>query len=298
MSSRKVIFIALIANLVSLAACSSQRSFWSQYPLRPAVPQGFAKDSSAPTPQAIQWPAVHAPNVQPAPESLVIANPQPTTAKQQTAQTVQPDAHQLAMAAPSMSLPPEAAHASAILPGMETTPAESLVPESPTVPMDSVELASATAANSSALAATNLASTTAASTAAMKSDAPQSQPAARLVISGVRPGRGNVKVAIFTDASSFPQPTSAIQTLELAAANTTLETTLPSLAQFAIAVYQDINADGELNRNRLGVPVEPFAFSNNAMGNRGPPSFDQAAIIQPAPNEVGRQAFIVPIQLP
>ena len=48
--------------------------------------------------------------------------------------------------------------------------------------------------------------------------------------------------------------------------------------QFAIAAYHDENGDGELNRNRLGIPTERYGFSNNARGLTGPPSFQEAML--------------------
>lgn len=272
--------MALIANVICIPACNTaQRSYWSKYPLRPARPLRVTQDSVARTQppnqsSAVQSAAVQSADGRPAPEAYAFANHLPTTANLQPSQ---PDVNQSALAEPATSLVPEADHSPVIPPVIETPPVESLVSVNP------VEIANTTAVSSPT---------------ALQSEASKSQPAARLVISNVRPGQGSVKVAIFADASSFPHPTAASQAFDLPATNPTLETTLPPMAQFAIAVYQDINADGELNRTRLGVPVEPFGFSNNAMGNRGPPSFAQAAIIQPAPNEVGRVAFIVPIQLP
>ena len=45
---------------------------------------------------------------------------------------------------------------------------------------------------------------------------------------------------------------------------------------YAIAVHQDLNNDGKLNR-RLGlIPREPYGFSNN-VGKYGPASFDKAS---------------------
>jgi uncharacterized protein (DUF2141 family) len=273
--------MALIANVICIPACNTaQQSYWSKYPLRPAGPLRVAQNSLAGTQPADQSSADQLPEGRSGPETYTYGNPQQKTANEKSSQ---PDVNQSALAEPPTSLVPEADRAPVIAPMIETTPVESLVRVSPLVPVNLGELASTTAASS---------------TAVVKSEAPKSQPVVRLVISGVRPGQGSVKVAIFTDANSFPQPTAARQAFDLPATNPTLETTLPPMAQFAIAVYQDINSDGELNRNRLGVPVEPFAFSNNAMGNRGPPSFAQAAVIQPAPNDVGPLAFIVPIQLP
>ncbi|MNJ30385.1 hypothetical protein D3C77_249830 [compost metagenome] len=40
--------------------------------------------------------------------------------------------------------------------------------------------------------------------------------------------------------------------------------------------FHDVNGDGELNVNPFGVPTEPYAFSNNAVGDMGPAKWDRA----------------------
>lgn len=47
--------------------------------------------------------------------------------------------------------------------------------------------------------------------------------------------------------------------------------------RYAVLSYQDLNNDGSLDRSKLGLPLEPFALSNDA-GRRGRPTFEQAAI--------------------
>lgn len=44
---------------------------------------------------------------------------------------------------------------------------------------------------------------------------------------------------------------------------------------YAVSIYQDENSNGKLDTNLLGIPTEPYAFSNNATGVFGPPSFEQ-----------------------
>ncbi len=46
---------------------------------------------------------------------------------------------------------------------------------------------------------------------------------------------------------------------------------------YAIAVFQDINGDDELNRDIYRRPTEPYAFSNNVFGRFGPPEFALAS---------------------
>lgn len=46
----------------------------------------------------------------------------------------------------------------------------------------------------------------------------------------------------------------------------------------ALTLYHDVNANAKLDTNALGIPSEPYGFSNNAMGNFGPPKFEQAVL--------------------
>lgn len=60
------------------------------------------------------------------------------------------------------------------------------------------------------------------------------------------------------------------------------------LAQpLALTVYQDANANGRLDKNAFGMPIEPYGFSNDATGNFGPPRFEGARF-QWVPGQVVR----------
>ena len=48
-------------------------------------------------------------------------------------------------------------------------------------------------------------------------------------------------------------------------------------ARYAILAFQDLAGTGTLERSKLGLPLEPFALSNNA-GRTGKPSFEAAAV--------------------
>lgn len=110
------------------------------------------------------------------------------------------------------------------------------------------------------------------------SEVPAQPRSLNLLITGVRANQGPVKIALFTEAKSFPERESATTTMSVDANHPTVETTIPFMKRFAVAIYQDLNSDGQLNRNRYGIPMEPYAFSNNVKGTRGPPSFSQAVV--------------------
>ncbi len=46
--------------------------------------------------------------------------------------------------------------------------------------------------------------------------------------------------------------------------------------EYAVKVFHDVNNNGKLDTNWMGVPKEPYGFSNDAMGTFGPPSWEQA----------------------
>lgn len=46
----------------------------------------------------------------------------------------------------------------------------------------------------------------------------------------------------------------------------------------ALSLYHDANANGKLDMNAMGIPTEPYGFSNNASGSFGPPKFEQAVL--------------------
>jgi uncharacterized protein (DUF2141 family) len=47
---------------------------------------------------------------------------------------------------------------------------------------------------------------------------------------------------------------------------------------YAVTVFHDENDNGKLDANLMGIPTEPYGFGNDAVGNYGPPSFEQAVV--------------------
>ena len=47
---------------------------------------------------------------------------------------------------------------------------------------------------------------------------------------------------------------------------------------YAFHAYQDLDDNGEMKSNFIGIPKEPTAVSNNAKGRFGPPKFKDAVI--------------------
>lgn len=106
-----------------------------------------------------------------------------------------------------------------------------------------------------------------------------------VIVSGLRSQEGNVHIALYDDPDQFPDPNGMIDTAEATIIDGTARhnfTGLPS-KRYAIAVYHDENDNDEFDQGFLGIPLEDYAFSNNAKVFLGPPSFDDAAFILTTP---------------
>jgi uncharacterized protein (DUF2141 family) len=57
--------------------------------------------------------------------------------------------------------------------------------------------------------------------------------------------------------------------------NVTLELLLPA-GEYALSVFQDVNDNGKLERNFIGIPKEPAGLSNNLRPKFGPPRYKDA----------------------
>lgn len=49
-----------------------------------------------------------------------------------------------------------------------------------------------------------------------------------------------------------------------------------SAGAYGVKAFHDVNGNGKMDVNPFGMPTEPFAFSNNAVGNMGPAKWDRA----------------------
>jgi uncharacterized protein (DUF2141 family) len=100
-----------------------------------------------------------------------------------------------------------------------------------------------------------------------------------LHISGIQEARGSLRIAMFDNEESFLNTPNAIY-LKVLEVNDTLERKLsiPNLPEgdYAVAVFHDLNKNGRLNTNWLGIPTEPYAFSNDAGRKWKKPGFEDA----------------------
>ncbi|MEM9284949.1 MAG: DUF2141 domain-containing protein [Pseudomonadota bacterium] len=99
---------------------------------------------------------------------------------------------------------------------------------------------------------------------------------------------GAVMVALFDSADAYDGNGAPVRGARVAVTSTNESAVFKGLppGEYAVRAYHDQNSDGTLNTNPLGAPLEPFAFSNGAIVQYGPPAFDDAALdLKPGSNE-------------
>jgi uncharacterized protein (DUF2141 family) len=99
-------------------------------------------------------------------------------------------------------------------------------------------------------------------------------------ITGLKEASGDVYVAVFNSDDTFmgDNPVQAkkiviADALDGEVVRTELE--LP-MGDYAFSAFHDKDGNGEIDTNLVGIPKEPIAVSNNALGKFGPPKYEDA----------------------
>jgi uncharacterized protein (DUF2141 family) len=95
---------------------------------------------------------------------------------------------------------------------------------------------------------------------------------------GIEEQKGAVMAALFDSEAAYNGKGAPLRPVMIVADNTAVTVTFDGLAPgtYAMKVFHDIDGDKEMSTNPFGMPIEPFAFSNNARGNLGPAKWADA----------------------
>lgn len=107
-------------------------------------------------------------------------------------------------------------------------------------------------------------------------------------VSGMKNANGKLNFALYNSSSAFNDPSQTYKEYFLSVIQGNMIITIDSLpaGDYSFGLFHDENENYQIDKNWLGIPSEGFAFSNNAMGSFGPPSYNQAKFSVPAKSEV------------
>jgi uncharacterized protein (DUF2141 family) len=95
-----------------------------------------------------------------------------------------------------------------------------------------------------------------------------------VVVDGIRDARGTITASLYTNDGKFLKSNGSLKVWRAPAhaGSETMCVWLPGPGVYAVAVYQDVNANKKIDHNLLG-PTEPWGFTNNPHALFALPSF-------------------------
>ena len=125
---------------------------------------------------------------------------------------------------------------------------------------------------------TLLASCSTAEEAASEAAQPAETASLTISLTGIETPSGTIRIGLFAGQEDYeggPGLTGAAVPVEGETASVTLEGLAPGA--YGIKLFHDVNDNGEMDTNPFGMPVEPYAVSNNAPAHFGPAKWDAAS---------------------
>jgi uncharacterized protein (DUF2141 family) len=101
-----------------------------------------------------------------------------------------------------------------------------------------------------------------------------------LKVTGLRSEKGQVRIAVFNSSEKWlgEDPVYS-STINVDGQSVTWKFNNVPHGDYGIAVFHDENKNGKMDKNFLGIPLEPYGFSNNVRVTFGPPKWENAKFL-------------------
>ena len=100
----------------------------------------------------------------------------------------------------------------------------------------------------------------------------------RLSLINIREAKGSIYVALYNNEADFLN-TDKVWANKIIPVHSkgSMEIAFPNLptGTYSISCFHDVNGNGKLDTNILGIPKEPYGFSNNARPKFRAPNWDE-----------------------
>jgi uncharacterized protein (DUF2141 family) len=100
-----------------------------------------------------------------------------------------------------------------------------------------------------------------------------------VTIKNIKDQKGTIQLALYNSETDYLKKPITGKVISANTKEVTVSFTNLKPGNYAISVYHDANSNNEFDSNLIGIPKEPYGFSNNAMRRFGPPAFEDAKVI-------------------
>lgn len=103
----------------------------------------------------------------------------------------------------------------------------------------------------------------------------------KLTITNIQHMEGNLVIGVYNSGGRFLEAGQAFRTISVDVNNGTEVVVIENLplGTYAVSMYHDKNSNGKCDRNFLGIPKEPYGFSNNFRPKFSAPTFNDCKFI-------------------
>ena len=103
----------------------------------------------------------------------------------------------------------------------------------------------------------------------------------KIVVTNIKVQKGMVEIGVFNNAKSFLKKGEAYKSYIKAVTNDSVVFMLKDLPKgdYAVSIFHDVNSDKKCNLNFVGIPLEPYGFSNNVKPKLSKPSFNDCKLV-------------------
>lgn len=98
-------------------------------------------------------------------------------------------------------------------------------------------------------------------------------------VDGIKSTEGFLYVSLHNTDKTWMTAQPPVQGQKLPMSDKTMTVVFKDIPEgdYAVMLYQDKNDNGQIDKNTLGIPSEPYGFSNNG-GAFGPPGFKDSSV--------------------
>ncbi|HEU5292605.1 MAG TPA: DUF2141 domain-containing protein [Cyclobacteriaceae bacterium] len=99
-----------------------------------------------------------------------------------------------------------------------------------------------------------------------------------LTIKNIKEVKGTIRVSLFNNENDFLKQAVVSKVVKVSAAEASVVFDNLRPGEYAVSVIHDVNGNQELDKGFMGIPQEPYGFSNDARGKFGPPSYEESKL--------------------
>ncbi len=88
--------------------------------------------------------------------------------------------------------------------------------------------------------------------------------------------KGTIRMAVYSGEDNFMKKSLVSKEIKVTGKEVTFVFENVIHGEYAVSTYHDIDDNRKLDTGFMGIPKEPYGFSNDARGTFGPPSYESA----------------------